>query len=128
MKMLRVPGTTSTWPEYIAPAIKNIFESCRDRIMAAGSPATTSHMPESGKSDEVIGAKDMKKEQDRLMTFLKWPTSSPVGAERLARAGMFFTGDGDLVECFCCGGVLDGWNFGDVSQEYGFQSVSDMIL
>ncbi len=48
----------------------------------------------------------MKVEADRLETFkrLKWPDWAPVGCEKLAKAGFFYAGKGDEVQCFSCGG------------------------
>ncbi|XP_019365661.1 PREDICTED: baculoviral IAP repeat-containing protein 7 isoform X1 [Gavialis gangeticus] len=53
-------------------------------------------------------------EERRLRTFQHWPDSSPVSAPDLAKAGFFFLGPGDRVQCFCCGGILRRWEAGDV--------------
>ncbi|XP_013795608.2 baculoviral IAP repeat-containing protein 7 isoform X3 [Apteryx mantelli] len=55
----------------------------------------------------------MRNEARRLRTFWQWPDSSPVSAQDLARAGFFFVGPGDEVQCFCCGGILKDWVPGD---------------
>ncbi|KGL76021.1 Baculoviral IAP repeat-containing protein 7-B [Tinamus guttatus] len=55
----------------------------------------------------------MRNEARRLRTFWQWPESSPVSARDLAKAGFFFVGPGDEVQCFCCGGVLKDWVPGD---------------
>uniref|UniRef100_A0A673A873 RING-type E3 ubiquitin transferase n=1 Tax=Sphaeramia orbicularis TaxID=375764 RepID=A0A673A873_9TELE len=54
-----------------------------------------------------------KGEGERLQTFQNWPTDAPVTSGDLAKAGFFFVGPGDKVQCFCCGGILRCWIHGD---------------
>ncbi|NXP55153.1 BIR7B protein, partial [Heliornis fulica] len=55
----------------------------------------------------------MRNEARRLRTFQQWPRNAPVSAEDLVKAGFFFVGPRDEVQCFCCGGVLKDWMPGD---------------
>ncbi|NWS37149.1 BIR7B protein, partial [Probosciger aterrimus] len=55
----------------------------------------------------------MRNEARRLRTFRQWPATSPVSPRDLAKAGFFFVGPRDEVQCFCCGGVLKEWEPGD---------------
>ncbi|KFQ06363.1 Baculoviral IAP repeat-containing protein 7-B [Leptosomus discolor] len=55
----------------------------------------------------------MRNEARRLRTFRQWPGTSPVSARDLVKAGFFFVGPRDEVQCFCCGGVLKDWAPGD---------------
>ncbi|XP_030319002.1 baculoviral IAP repeat-containing protein 7 [Calypte anna] len=55
----------------------------------------------------------MRSEARRLSTFWLWPSTSPVAARDLVKAGFFFVGPRDEVQCFCCGGVLKDWAAGD---------------
>ncbi|KFW88514.1 Baculoviral IAP repeat-containing protein 7-B [Phalacrocorax carbo] len=55
----------------------------------------------------------MRNEERRLRTFWQWPDTSPVSAQDLVKAGFFFVGPSDEVQCFCCGGVLKDWEPGD---------------
>ncbi|NXW64058.1 BIR7B protein, partial [Eurystomus gularis] len=55
----------------------------------------------------------MKNEARRLRTFWQWPHTSPVSPQDLVKAGFFFLGPRDEVQCFCCGGVLKDWHPGD---------------
>ncbi|KFV89347.1 Baculoviral IAP repeat-containing protein 7-B [Fulmarus glacialis] len=55
----------------------------------------------------------MRNEARRLRTFWQWPGTSPVSARDLVKAGFFFVGPRDEVQCFCCGGVLKDWGPGD---------------
>ncbi|XP_008066077.1 baculoviral IAP repeat-containing protein 1 [Carlito syrichta] len=49
----------------------------------------------------------------RLDSFKNWPHNSPPGAAALAKAGLFYTGIQDIVQCFSCGGCLEKWKEGD---------------
>uniref|UniRef100_A0A8C6T0J3 RING-type E3 ubiquitin transferase n=1 Tax=Neogobius melanostomus TaxID=47308 RepID=A0A8C6T0J3_9GOBI len=55
----------------------------------------------------------MRREKDRLKTFQRWPSDAPVTSSDLAKAGFYFLGPGDKVQCFCCGGILRFWVHGD---------------
>uniref|UniRef100_A0A4X2LMP8 RING-type E3 ubiquitin transferase n=1 Tax=Vombatus ursinus TaxID=29139 RepID=A0A4X2LMP8_VOMUR len=55
----------------------------------------------------------MGSEASRRKTFQDWPPEGPVSAQDLARAGFFYVGPQDRVQCFCCGGMLDNWTAGD---------------
>ncbi|XP_068118510.1 baculoviral IAP repeat-containing protein 7 isoform X1 [Hyperolius riggenbachi] len=55
----------------------------------------------------------MRRERRRLRTFSVWPGPDTITPRQLARAGFFYLGPGDRVQCFCCGGVLRCWEPGD---------------
>ncbi|XP_060073383.1 E3 ubiquitin-protein ligase XIAP-like isoform X2 [Ylistrum balloti] len=81
------------------------------------------------RKDEDEG--DLKYEFNRLETFLFWPEESPVSAKALAEDGFYFLGPagedrvrcvfcevvlkgwepgrGDIVQCFCCAGIVRQW-------------------
>ncbi|XP_052280230.1 uncharacterized protein LOC127877942 isoform X2 [Dreissena polymorpha] len=46
-----------------------------------------------------------------------WPKHSPVKIEDLVEAGLVYTGVGDSVRCYYCGGGLRGWEDGDSPME-----------
>uniref|UniRef100_A0A2K6LHY1 NLR family apoptosis inhibitory protein n=1 Tax=Rhinopithecus bieti TaxID=61621 RepID=A0A2K6LHY1_RHIBE len=52
-------------------------------------------------------------EELRLDSFKDWPWESEVGAAALAKAGLFYTGIKDIVQCFSCGRCLEKWQEGD---------------
>ncbi|NWU40574.1 BIR7B protein, partial [Hylia prasina] len=56
---------------------------------------------------------EMVTEEMRLSTFENWPQSSNMHPEQLARAGFFYTGQGDVVRCFYCDGGVRSWSLGD---------------
>ncbi|NP_076477.3 baculoviral IAP repeat-containing protein 3 isoform X1 [Rattus norvegicus] len=51
----------------------------------------------------------MNTEKARLLTYQTWPLSFLSPAE-LAKAGFYYTGPGDRVACFACGGKLSNWD------------------
>ncbi|XP_077589686.1 E3 ubiquitin-protein ligase XIAP [Stigmatopora nigra] len=57
----------------------------------------------------------MRREDTRRQTFSSWPSSVPVTSRDLAQAGLFYLGQRDRVQCFCCGGMLGGWETGDTA-------------
>lgn len=57
----------------------------------------------------------MKSERARLQTFASWPPTAPVRPQQLAEAGLYYLGEEDRVECFCCAGKLNGWEAGDTA-------------
>lgn len=52
----------------------------------------------------------------RISTFARFP-SSGVTERSLARAGWFYTGVGDRVQCFRCNVTAEGWQVGDCPTE-----------
>ncbi|NWU91475.1 BIR7B protein, partial [Upupa epops] len=61
----------------------------------------------------MVYERGMRSEARRLRTFYDWPSTSPVSALDLVKAGFFYVGPGDQVQCFCCGLVLRDWVPGD---------------
>ncbi|KAM7389471.1 hypothetical protein PAMP_023448 [Pampus punctatissimus] len=60
-------------------------------------------------------APHMKSEEARLQTFSSWPSTAPVRPRDLAQAGLYYLRESDRVQCFCCGGMLGGWEAGDTA-------------
>lgn len=56
---------------------------------------------------------ELAKEHQRLQTYTNFPSQSSVSTSALARAGFFYTGEGDIVECFSCHATIGGWQPGD---------------
>ncbi|XP_040179864.1 E3 ubiquitin-protein ligase XIAP isoform X2 [Rana temporaria] len=57
--------------------------------------------------------KDYSKEAIRMESYAKFPSSCPISAPTLARAGFYYTGIQDRVECFSCRAIAEGWQHGD---------------
>ncbi|NXT41721.1 XIAP ligase, partial [Pelecanoides urinatrix] len=55
----------------------------------------------------------MCREETRLNSFHNWPFNSQLTPKELANAGFYYTGVGDQVACFCCGGKLKKWEPSD---------------
>ncbi|XP_069080411.1 baculoviral IAP repeat-containing protein 1-like isoform X1 [Pleurodeles waltl] len=51
--------------------------------------------------------------KQRLDSFKNWPFYAKTDPETLARAGFFFTGQKDTVQCFSCKGCLGNWEESD---------------
>jgi len=56
---------------------------------------------------------NMKFEQARLTTFQTWPSNAKVEAWKMAKAGLFHTGQDEEVGCTWCDCVLSNWQYGD---------------
>uniref|UniRef100_A0A096LQR5 Baculoviral IAP repeat containing 2 n=1 Tax=Poecilia formosa TaxID=48698 RepID=A0A096LQR5_POEFO len=84
------------------------YPNCRfvrgDRAdnVPAGAPALTS-----------VSNPSMQQSDERLLTFVNWPSRIPVRPEQLAKAGFYYVGRNDDVKCFCCDGGLRCWESGD---------------
>ncbi|XP_065583467.1 putative inhibitor of apoptosis isoform X2 [Artemia franciscana] len=59
----------------------------------------------------------LKREDVRLMTFNGRWTKDFIDTRELAKAGFFFVGHGDQVQCAFCAGVVGHWEEGDVPME-----------
>ncbi|XP_053308718.1 baculoviral IAP repeat-containing protein 7 [Spea bombifrons] len=58
----------------------------------------------------ALATPSMRSETSRLRSFRLWPAGAPhLSLAELARAGFYYLGPGDRVQCFCCGGVLRSW-------------------
>lgn len=60
-------------------------------------------------------------ESKRLASFTGWPKSLKQKPNQMSVAGFFYTGFGDEVNCFSCGGILNQWEENDDAwEEHGF--------
>ncbi|XDV26314.1 hypothetical protein PO909_030062 [Leuciscus waleckii] len=55
----------------------------------------------------------MQQCEERLLTFVYWPSRITVRPDQLAKAGFYYVGRNDDVKCFCCDGGLRCWESGD---------------
>ena len=56
---------------------------------------------------------NMKTESTRLMTYRRWPARVGVTPENLTRAGFYYTGSNDTVQCSFCENTIGNWKPGD---------------
>lgn len=80
---------------------------------AKGKPTCHRMMDDRSTMVHILEEPQMRRERARLRTFQNWPADAPVTSGELAKAGFFFLGSGDKVQCFCCGGILRCWVHGD---------------
>ncbi|XP_038151946.1 E3 ubiquitin-protein ligase XIAP isoform X2 [Cyprinodon tularosa] len=62
---------------------------------------------------ESDGCADFSRLQSRMESFRGSTLAQQVPPERLARAGFFFTGNADRVQCFSCNRTVENWHTGD---------------
>ncbi|KAI5620628.1 E3 ubiquitin-protein ligase XIAP, partial [Silurus asotus] len=75
------------------------------------------------------GSPDYSVMSARLKSFRTFPHSEQLPAERLARAGFYFTGESDRVCCFSCHHTVENWHQGDIpEQRHLYVSPSCMFL
>ena len=55
--------------------------------------------------------------ENRLKTFQNWPRQISPNKYDLAKAGLYYTGEGDIVKCFACGVRLHQWLAKDTALE-----------
>ncbi|XP_048449288.1 inhibitor of apoptosis protein-like [Rhincodon typus] len=60
---------------------------------------------------------DLSSELYRISTFAHFPSNALVSERSLARAGFYYTGVSDRVQCFSCGITVDNWQMGDNAVE-----------
>lgn len=125
-------ATVKDWNQGDTPLKRHHQASPNCKFLSCAHGLRTSDLVHSPIYDEVAEAREfllrtggvedqsiyptaphMKSEEARLNSFSDWPADAPVQPDDLAAAGMFYLGTDDLVQCFCCGGVLRGWEQGD---------------
>ena len=58
----------------------------------------------------VMAYSDMSSEFDRLTSFITWPRRNECfRTVSLAKAGFYYTGEGDKLRCFSCDGEVSNW-------------------
>ncbi|XP_054842283.1 baculoviral IAP repeat-containing protein 1 [Eublepharis macularius] len=67
--------------------------------------------PDTGDSEPILNI--YEDEDVRLDSFKTWPQEAQVDATSLAKAGFFYTGMKDAVQCFACAGRLAEWEAAD---------------
>ncbi|XP_056403562.1 baculoviral IAP repeat-containing protein 7 isoform X2 [Hyla sarda] len=115
----RSPAAMSRWHWNSSPLIghrahcrSGMDLSMEDEVIRhiLGSWSPSVMVPE---PSAAVVTPSMRCEATRLQTFTMWPGSSSMSPQDLARAGFFYLGPEDRVQCFCCGGVLRRWEPGD---------------
>uniref|UniRef100_A0A3B3ZPH6 RING-type domain-containing protein n=1 Tax=Periophthalmus magnuspinnatus TaxID=409849 RepID=A0A3B3ZPH6_9GOBI len=79
----------------------------------AASGAITQQLPGGASALSNVSNPAMAQSEERLLTFVNWPSRIPVRPDQLANAGFYYVGRNDDVKCFCCDGGLRCWESGD---------------
>ena len=64
-----------------------------------------------GSMDKLSRDYKMRRESVRIESFVGWPIPF-LSFAKLARAGFFYNGTGDKVQCAFCNIQISGWQFG----------------
>ncbi|XP_073403710.1 E3 ubiquitin-protein ligase XIAP isoform X5 [Dendrobates tinctorius] len=106
----RMPGgcvSVSAW-EHREPVC------VRDTHIPSFPEDMTCHCPKKSDGAHNMEAdSDFSEESSRLASFANLPSTCPISAATLARAGFFYTGVEDRAECFSCKAIVEGWQHGD---------------
>lgn len=118
----RDASSTQTSASNIADVYHSVLERAQRRglidsqVQLTGNTAT-SREPETSPPARIDRINPdyglLKHERERLSTFDDWPASDTVQPSALARAGLFYTGQGDRTRCAFCRGVLHRWQPSD---------------
>ncbi|XP_078665406.1 E3 ubiquitin-protein ligase XIAP-like [Branchiostoma floridae x Branchiostoma belcheri] len=77
------------------------------------SQASGLYQPGTPQVHDIDPREHYKNEQRRLDSYATWPAGAPIQPQELAKAGFFYTGSDDRVQCFSCKGILRNWEVGD---------------
>lgn len=120
----RLEGAGSTSPlRFSAAAAQSVPAPAMDNHPAAAAPFPMQMMFSSGmgavspSSFNPVTMPHLEIEANRLKTFKEWPINLKMKPVELSDAGFFYTGMGDRVQCFSCGGGLKNWEDEDVAWE-----------
>lgn len=67
--------------------------------------------------DAPVAYSQYKTIETRLKSFVSWPAQMTQKPTQLATNGFFYTGTGDRVICFYCGGGLKDWAIEDIPEK-----------
>lgn len=82
-----------------------------------------------GSIAETAEFREYALESKRLESFTHWPKALKQKPDQLADAGFFYTGRGDRVICFSCGGGLWQWEENDdIWEEHALHYAKCMYL
>ncbi|XP_061477326.1 LOW QUALITY PROTEIN: baculoviral IAP repeat-containing protein 1 [Rhineura floridana] len=92
--------------------IKEYIQSYCGFVGVTGKQFATSYQKilPSNTGDSEPGILNIYEDEDiRLDSFKTWPQDAHADATTLAKAGYFYTGKKDIVQCFSCAGRLTNW-------------------
>ncbi|XP_023169809.1 death-associated inhibitor of apoptosis 1 [Drosophila hydei] len=83
------------------------------RVASPGSSTTPASTNSSNGGNYFPEYPEYAIESARLRSYEDWPRNMKQKPQQLAEAGFFYTGVGDRVRCFSCGGGLKDWDDND---------------
>lgn len=95
-----------------APALQQVVSTAQTVPMQQGGPCSPRAQTNNGGNYYPEYA-EYAIETARLRSFEDWPRNMKQKPQQLAEAGFFYTGVGDRVRCFSCGGGLKDWDDND---------------
>jgi len=101
----------SSSSELPVPSIYQVGRSALDRAKQKGVLVSAQPAPAVDPENPDFGL--LRHEAARLATFTNFPTNSPVTPSALAKAGFFYKGPRDRVQCAFCRQHLRNWVPGD---------------
>ncbi|XP_041461917.1 baculoviral IAP repeat-containing protein 3-like isoform X1 [Lytechinus variegatus] len=85
----------------------------RPNSASSSFSAMSEQMEEEEESPATLFGK-YNQEHVRLQSFKNWPRTSPIEPRDLAKAGFYYVGQDDSVQCFACFGQISRWKPCDV--------------
>jgi len=97
---------------------------CKDRKVVADGRLLTCKKDPPGQLSVYIPPGDTKRETYRLSTFEKYPQEAAIDPWTLARAGFYYRGYKDRVQCHGCGSQVQDWEVHDNPREAKWHAVT----
>ncbi|KAI8481641.1 hypothetical protein Bbelb_406420 [Branchiostoma belcheri] len=100
---------------------------CLDQVESSSSACFTTNGAEAGAEPSVNAMYSM--EIIRLGSFKHWLSSSAdINPRKFAKAGLFYTRQGDTVQCYQCRRTFSGWLDGDIPLQRHHQESPDCLF
>ncbi|KAH8256995.1 hypothetical protein KR038_001052, partial [Drosophila bunnanda] len=111
-----IQSTTGVNP--MVPSMPSTLRADATSMASAATQANGDVQPETCRAPAASGTyfpeyPEFAVESARRRTFDAWPRNLKQKPHQLAEAGFFYTGVGDRVRCFSCGGGLKDWDDND---------------
>ncbi|EDV40748.1 uncharacterized protein Dana_GF10661, isoform B [Drosophila ananassae] len=97
----------------VGPTLSSIATQASTATQANGDVQPETCRPPAASGNYFPEYPEYAVEAARLRTFEAWPRNLKQKPPQLAEAGFFYTGVGDRVRCFSCGGGLKDWDDND---------------
>ena len=110
----KTPITTKkTFSFNIRPPKNNNLRSAMNDKKSEGEDVTKNRVDEEGNKTWIPHNTSMALATDRENSFITWPRQIAQKASDFVPSGFYYTGRGDVVQCFFCGIALKHWSRND---------------